>query len=72
MSETNRIHCPNCGTETEFVQLGGADSVTTVTEPDEVGNGLLELRACNECGAAIENVLTVESTTWFKPTNGER
>jgi hypothetical protein len=66
--ENYRKRCSECGVETEFVQFGGEDSVTTETDPEDVGDGLLELRICNECSVAIENILTVESTTVFKPT----
>ena len=62
MVKINRKHCHNCDNkETEFIQFGGADQDVTITEPSDVGNGVLELRYCNVCGAAIENVLTVDS-----------
>jgi hypothetical protein len=57
----NRKNCPNCHARTEFVQFGGADSRVTLTDPKEVGDGLLELRLCNECTTEVENVLNVES-----------
>jgi uncharacterized Zn finger protein len=58
----DREICPNCGSEdTEFVQLGGSNSTTTVTSEEDVGDGLLELRCCDNCGAGIENILNVES-----------
>lgn len=60
---SNRKTCPKCGNETEFVQFGGEDSETTVTTPEDVGDGLLELRTCDECKIGIENVLTVDLIT---------
>jgi hypothetical protein len=56
---TDRKECPNCGEETEFVQFATGKESTVVTGPNAVGEGILELRACN-CGTGIENVLTVE------------
>lgn len=56
-----RDTCPECGGEAEFVQFGGEESSVAVTEPSEVGDGLLELRVCTDCGAGVESVLTVES-----------
>jgi hypothetical protein len=57
----SRSHCSLCGdNDTEFVQYATGNESTTATTAEEVGDGLLELRWC-DCGAAIENVLTVES-----------
>lgn len=63
MSEHSpREVCPECGSEeTEFVQFASGEENTVETEPEEVGDGLLELRCCDGCGAAIEVVLTAES-----------
>jgi uncharacterized Zn finger protein len=64
----SRTYCPCCGNEdTEFVQFGGADSDTTIISPDEVGDGLLELRVCNDCGSAIENILRVDGRQLVPP-----
>lgn len=57
---TNRYTCPTCeSTNTAFVQYATGHEDTTKTTPTQVGAGVLELRMCNECGAGIENVLTV-------------
>lgn len=64
MTENNsRTECPDCGSETEFVEFasGGEDVVETSRET--VGDGLLELRYCDNCHAGIENVLTLDSRT---------
>jgi len=62
MTVVNRKQCHNCyNDETEFHQFGGADQDVTMTEPSDVGSGVLEVRYCSVCGAAIENVLTVDS-----------
>lgn len=53
--------CPNCGGETEFVQFGGADSPVVDADPEDIDGGeLLELRSCLDCGAQVEQVLTVD------------
>ena len=62
----DRKRCPVCGGETEFVQFGGADSSVTVTTPDEVSDGLLELRWC-DCGAGVENVLVADEQRSIHP-----
>lgn len=59
MKNNKRTKCPRCDEETEFVQLGGAESSTTVTDPETVGEGLLELRVCNNCPRQVENILRV-------------
>lgn len=56
----NRTECPECGEKTEFIQFTGENQSVTQTTPEEVGDGLLELRACNNCPASIENVLNVK------------
>lgn len=57
----SRKECPICGGKnTEFIQLADGSEETVVTTREEVGDGLLELRTCNDCPATIENVLTVE------------
>lgn len=54
----SRTTCSNCGAaNTAFVQFGAAESDVTVTTPEDVGDGLLELRYCSNCGAGIENIL---------------
>ena len=60
-TEIKRTSCPICPNKnTEFVQFASGDEETVETTVDEVDGGLLELRLCNECGAGIENVLTVD------------
>jgi len=60
----NRKTCPECGnTETEFVQFASGEESTTETSPQKVGDGLLELRSCDDCGVGIEIVLTPETYT---------
>jgi len=56
----NRRICPNCGEETAFVQFGGSESSVTETTVAEVGDGILELRICDNCAISIENVLNAE------------
>lgn len=63
-----RLDCNNCGSETEFVQFGGANSPSVATTESEAGDGLLELRMCNKCGNAIENVLTLDHQNNYDPT----
>lgn len=54
----SRETCPHCGSDdTEFVQFASGDESTVETEPEEVGDGLLELRCCDACGSGIEIVL---------------
>ena len=62
--ESRRKICPKCGHEpTEFVQHAAGTESTVQTDPDRVGNRLLELRMCNSCGCSIELILDVESHT---------
>jgi len=64
LSHSDRSVCPECGnTETEFVQFASGEESTTETSPQKVGNGLLELRSCDDCGVGIEIVLTPETYT---------
>lgn len=64
----NRLICPECESDdTEFIQFASGEEKVVLTQPDEVGDGLLELRMCNECGRGIENVLTVEKQQTIRP-----
>jgi hypothetical protein len=58
-----RDTCPQCGDHAEFVQFADGSEETTQTTVDEVCDGLLELRWCDGCGAAIENVLSFRDQT---------
>jgi len=64
---TDRETCPNCGSETEFVQFASGEEETVETSPEEVGTGLLELRSCDNCRSGIEIVLTAEQHTVILP-----
>jgi len=56
--ELNREECPHCGSEkTEFVQFASGEENTVQTDPEEVGDGLLELRSCDNCRNGIELIL---------------
>lgn len=57
----NREDCPLCGEKTEFIQFATGEEETVSTTPKEVGDGILELRSCDNCPAEVENVLNVES-----------
>lgn len=62
-ADYGRKHCPKCGTETEFVQFATGDEDTVETTPEEVGEGILELRTCDNCKLGIENILTLDERT---------
>lgn len=63
MRKTKRQACPVCDGDTEFVQHATGDESTVETEPSEVGDGLLELRYCVECGRGLEYILEPTSVT---------
>lgn len=54
-----RESCPHCNGPTDFVQFATGEESTTETSAEEVGDGFLELRVCDACGAAIENIHTI-------------
>jgi len=65
MTENNdRTACPNCDNDdTEFVQFATGEEKTVETPASEVGDGLLELRSCDQCRSGIEIILRPEDYT---------
>jgi len=63
MSDLNRNECPVCEGGTEFVQMATGEENTVETTAKEVGDGLLELRICLDCGRGLEYINNPSSVT---------
>lgn len=56
-----RTTCPECESgNTEFIQFCTGEEEVVDTDPVEVGDGLLELRLCNDCKVSLEIILRAE------------
>jgi hypothetical protein len=66
--QLDRETCGECGSrDTEFIQFADGSDTAVKTMEEEVGDGILELRMCNNCDAAIESVLQAVRKDSFHP-----